>query len=149
MALGITALHLRVADLKFTHNFIICDRLWDTEVLIGTDIQKQFSLSYAWDKEKNCYIQKDGRLLTYTRNCEQKATIGIVKSTLKIPPRHESIVPIKITGHTIKGHMAYFISCKGIECIVPCKGTQLRFSPSSGEITTRHWSQFISYLLVF
>ena len=26
-ALGITALHLRMGDFKFTHNFIICDRL--------------------------------------------------------------------------------------------------------------------------
>ena len=58
--------------------------------------------------EKNCYIQKDGRFFTYTSNCEQKATTGIVKSTLKIPPRHNGIIPIK--GNTIKGHMAYFIS---------------------------------------
>ena len=108
--LGITALQLRIADFKFTHNFIICDRLPDTEILFGIDIQKKFSLSYAWDKEKNCYIQKDGRFLTYTRNCEQKATIEIVKSTLKIPPRHDGVIPIKIKGHTIKGHMAYFIS---------------------------------------
>ena len=77
---------------------------------LGIDIQKKFSLSYAWDKEKNCYIPKDGRFLTYTRNCEQKATIGIVKSTLKIPPRHNAIIPIKVKGHTIRGHMAYFIS---------------------------------------
>ena len=62
------------------------------------------------DKEKNHCIQKDGRFLTYTRNCEQRATIGIVKSTLKIPPRHNGVIPIMITGHTIKGHMAYFIS---------------------------------------
>ena len=47
---------------------------------------------------------------TYTRTCEQKATIGIVKSTLKIPPRHNGVVPIKITGQTIKEHMAYFIT---------------------------------------
>ena len=60
-------------------------------------------------KEKNCYIQKDGRFLTYTQNCEQKATIGIVKSTLKVPPRHNGIIPIKIKGHTIKGHTTYFI----------------------------------------
>ena len=53
---------------------------------------------------------KNGRFLTYTRNCEQKATIGIVKSTLKIPPRHNGIIPIKIKDHTIKGHMAYLIS---------------------------------------
>ena len=45
----------------------------------------------------------------YTRNCEQKATIGIVKTTLKILHRHNGIIPIKIKGHTIKGHMAYFI----------------------------------------
>ena len=25
-ALGMMALHLRIADIKFTHNFIICDR---------------------------------------------------------------------------------------------------------------------------
>ena len=109
-ALGITTLHLRIVDFKFTHNFITCNKLPDTEILFGIDIQKKFSLSYAWDKEKNCYIQKDGRFLTYTQKCEHKATIGIVKSTLKIPPRHNGTILIKIKGHTIKGHMAYFIS---------------------------------------
>ena len=109
-ALGMMALHLRIADFKFTHNFIICNRLQDTIILFGINIQKKISLSYAWDKEKNCFIQKDGRFLIYTRNCEQKAIIRIVKSTLKIPPRHNGIIPIKIKGHTIKGYMAYFIS---------------------------------------
>ena len=69
-ALGMTALHLRIADFKFTHNFIICDRLPDTEIIFGIEIKKKFSLSYAWDKEKNYYMQKDDRFLTYTRNCE-------------------------------------------------------------------------------
>ena len=64
--LGMTALHHRIAEFKFTHNFIICDRLPDTEIIFGIDVQKTFLLSYAWDKEKNCYIQKDGRFLTYT-----------------------------------------------------------------------------------
>ena len=86
MALGITVLHLRILDFKITHNFIICDRLLDTEILFGIDIQIKFSLSHAWGKEKNYYIQNDGRFLTYTKICEQKATIGIVYSTLKIPP---------------------------------------------------------------
>ena len=67
-------------------------------------------LSYAWDQGKNCYIQKEGRFLTYTRNSEQKVNVAIVKSTLKIPPKNNGIVPIKIKGHTIKGHMAYFIN---------------------------------------
>ena len=93
-ALGITALHLRIADFKFTHNFIICNRLPDSELLFGIDSQKKISLSYAWHKEKNCYMQKDGRFLTYIQNCEQKAIIGIVKSTLKIPPRHNGVIPI-------------------------------------------------------
>ena len=88
MALGMPAFHFRISDFKLTHTFIICNRLPDTEILFGIDIQKKNSFSYAWDKEKNCYIQKDNRFLTYTRNCKQKATIGIVKSTLKIPPRH-------------------------------------------------------------
>ena len=92
-----TALHLRIADFKFTHNFVICNRLPDMEIIFGIDIQK-FSLSYAWDKEKNCYIQRDGKFLAYTKNCEQKATIGTVKPSLKILPRHNGVIPVEITG---------------------------------------------------
>ena len=51
-ALGMTDLHLRIAELKFTHNFVIFDRHPDTEIIFGIDIQKKFSLSYAWEKEK-------------------------------------------------------------------------------------------------
>ena len=87
-AVGTIALHLRIAEFKFTHNFIICDQLPETELIFGIDMQRKFSLSYAWDKERNCYIQKEGKFLTYTNNCELKATIGTVKLTLKIPPRH-------------------------------------------------------------
>ena len=105
-----TGLHLRIADFKFTHNFLICDRLPDTEIIIEIDIQKKFSISHAWNKDKNCYTQKDGKFLTYTRNCEQKATIGTVKSTFKILPRHNGVIPIKITGQGIKEQMAYFIT---------------------------------------
>ena len=109
-ALDMTALHLRIADFKFIHNFVIHDRLPDTGLIFGIDIQKKFSISYAWDMAKNCYIQRDGKFLTYARNCEQKATIGIVKSTLKVLLWHNGVVPIKITGQTIKKHMAYFIT---------------------------------------
>ena len=84
--LGMTALHLRIAEFKFTHNFKICNQLPDMELIFGIDIRKKFSISYAWDKEKNCYIQKEGKFLTYTRNCKWKKTIGTVKLTLKILP---------------------------------------------------------------
>ena len=40
-ALGMTALHLRIAEYKFSHTFIICDRLLDTEILFGINIQKK------------------------------------------------------------------------------------------------------------
>ena len=86
LALGATTLHLRIAEFKFTHNFIICDQLPETELIFGINIQRKFSLSYAWDKEKNCYIERDGKFLFYTHACDRMAAIGTVKSTLKIPP---------------------------------------------------------------
>ena len=82
-ALGMAALHLRIAKFKFTHNFIICDQLPDMELIFSIDIPKNKSISYAWDKERNCYIQKEGKFLTYTRNCKQKTAISTVKLTLK------------------------------------------------------------------
>ena len=108
-ALGSMALHLWIAEFKFTHNFIICDQLPETELIFGIDMQKK-SLSYAWDKEKNCYIQRNGKFLVYTHSCDCTATIGTVKSTLKIPPRHNGVIPIKISGPIIKTHMAYFLT---------------------------------------
>ena len=120
VALGSTALHLWIAEFKFTHNFIICNQLSETELIFGIDIQKKFSLSYAWDKEKNCYIQRNRKFLVYTHSCDCMATIGTVKSTLKIPPRHNGVIPIKISQPIIKTHMAYFLQM----AIPPKEGIQ-------------------------
>ena len=109
-ALGATALHLRIAEFKFMHNFIICDQLPETDLIYGIDIQKKFSLSYAWDKERYCYIQRDGKFLVYTHMCDHKATIGTVKSTLRTPPQHNGVMPIQISGPIIEAYMAYFIT---------------------------------------
>ena len=85
-ALGMTALHFRIADFKFTNNFVICDILPHTE-LIFWDRHSEENLHFLHvGQRKYCCIQRDGKFLTYTRNCEQKATIGIVKLTLKILP---------------------------------------------------------------
>ena len=81
-ALGMTALHLRIADFKFTHNFVICNILPDTKLIFGIDVQRKFSISMHETKKK-IVIYRDGKFLTYMRNCKQKTTIGIVKSTLK------------------------------------------------------------------
>ena len=110
MALGSTTLHLWIAEFKFTHNFIIFDQLPETELIFGIDIQKKFSLSYAWDKDKNCYIQWNGKFLVYTQANTCMTTIGTVKSTLKIPPRHNDVVPVKVSGPLITTQMAYFLT---------------------------------------
>ena len=66
------ALHLRIAEFKFTLNFIICDQLPEPELIFGIDTHRKFSISYAWDKEKNCYIQKEGKFLTYTKTVNRR-----------------------------------------------------------------------------
>ena len=78
-AIGATTMHLRIAEFKFTHNFIICDQLPETELILASIFKEIFSLSYAWDKEKNCYIQRDCKFLVYTCTCDHKAMIGTVK----------------------------------------------------------------------
>ena len=35
------ALHLRIAEFKFTHNFIICNQLPETELIFGINIPKK------------------------------------------------------------------------------------------------------------
>ena len=47
--------------------------------------------------------------MTFTHANTQKATIGTVKLTLKIPPRHNGVVLIKISGPLITIHTAHFI----------------------------------------
>ena len=61
-------------------------------------------------RKKNCYIQRNVKFLVYTHTCDCMATIGTVKSTLKIPPRHNGVIPIKISGPIINTHMAYFLT---------------------------------------
>ena len=87
-AIGTMALHLSITEFKFTHNFIIFDQLPETELFLVL-IYKESShylTTYAWDKERNCYIQREGKFLVCTNTCDQKATIGTVKSMLGIPP---------------------------------------------------------------
>ena len=108
--LGSTALHLHSVDFKFTHKFIICNQLPDTELIFRIDIQKMFSLSYTWDKDQQCYIQQNGRFMAFTHATTQKATIGTVKSTLKILPRYNGVVPIRISRPLITTDTAHFIT---------------------------------------
>ena len=94
-AIGATALHLRIAEFKFTHNFIICDQLPETEFIFGIDIQRKFLLSYAWDRERNCYIQREGKCLVYMHVCDHKSTIGTVNEHLEYHPNTRVSYPLR------------------------------------------------------
>ena len=56
-------------------------------------------------------IHTEGRLiLTYIRNCEQQHNTAVVKSPLKIPPRHNGIIPVTIRGNNLKVPMGHLIN---------------------------------------
>ena len=71
MALGMTALHLRIAEFKFTHNFIICDRLPETEIILALMYKTNFHYHMFGTKR---------RIATYKRTTDfsQKGTICYV-----------------------------------------------------------------------
>ena len=48
--------------------------------------------------------------MTYARNGAQQHNIIVVRSTLKIPPRHNGIIPITKKGCNLKVPVGYFIS---------------------------------------
>ena len=80
-SLGKATLPHHIKNFKFSHTFIICDKLPENDHLFGIDIQKRYSLSYSWDMEKQLFIQKESSLY-YNRNYEQQHNIAVVKSTL-------------------------------------------------------------------
>ena len=108
--LGKATFHLHIAYFNFSCTFIISDKLPETDILFCMDIQKRYSLLYCWDSGKQTSQMKEGSFFTYTRNCEQQHKTTVVESTLRIPPRHNGIILIKIKGHNLKDPVAYFIS---------------------------------------
>ena len=64
---GMTALHLRIADFKFTHHIVLCDRLPDTEVILELTFKRsfQFHMLGTWikivtykEKKSSLHIQE-------------------------------------------------------------------------------------------
>ena len=109
-SIGKATLHLWIVDFKFSHTFKICNRLLITDFLFSIDLQKWHSLSYCWDSDTHLFIQREGSFLAYKRNREDLCNTALVKSMLKMPPRHNRLVPIKIKGHNLEDQVAYFIS---------------------------------------
>ena len=44
LSLGKETLHLYIANFKFSHTLIICDKLPETDILFGIDFQKKYTL---------------------------------------------------------------------------------------------------------
>ena len=55
LSLGKAALHLYIANFKFSHTFVICGKLSETDIF-DIDIQKRYSLSYSWDSDTQLFI---------------------------------------------------------------------------------------------
>ena len=100
--IGKSTLLLWIADFKFSHTLIFCNRSPETDFLFDIDLEKQCSLSYCWDSNKYLFIQREGSFLAYTRNREDLHNVAVVISTLKIPSRNNGSVPIRIKGHNLK-----------------------------------------------
>ena len=83
--MGKVTLQLYIANCKFSHTFIICNRLQESDFFFGIDLQKWYSLSSCWDSDRHLFIQREGLFLTYTSNKGDLHSIAVVKSTLKIP----------------------------------------------------------------
>ena len=60
-------LHLK--NLRVTHHFIVVESLM-TDIILGIDFQREYSISYDWDEEKQCYIRYKGKFLCYTEDME-------------------------------------------------------------------------------
>ena len=108
--MGKATLHLQTADFKFSHTFFICDRLPEADFLFGISQQKRYSLFYCWDSHRHFFIQREGSFLTYIINKEDLYNIALVKSTLKIPPKHNGTTPITIKGHNLQDQVTHFIN---------------------------------------
>ena len=108
--LGSTALHLHIADFKFMHNFIICNQLPDMQLISVLTYRRSSHYLMLGIRTNNAIYNKNGRFFTFTHATTQKATIDTVKSTLKIPPRHNGVALIKISGPLITTHTAHFVT---------------------------------------
>ena len=61
-------------------------------------------------KTSNAIYNANGKFPAFTHTTTHKTTIGTIKSTLKIPPRHNGVVPIKVSGPLIPTDTAHFVT---------------------------------------
>ena len=84
--IGHATITLHLKNLRVTHHFIIVKSLM-TDVILGIDFQREYQISYDWDKEKQCYIRHNGQFLCYTEDMESGINRVSIAKTIHIPPR--------------------------------------------------------------
>ena len=83
--IGHTTITLHLKNLRVTHHFIIVESLM-TDVILGIDFQREYKISYDWDKEKWCYIRHNGQFLCYMEDMKSGINRVSVANTIWIPP---------------------------------------------------------------
>ena len=58
--IGTTALHLRIAEFKFTHDFIICDRLLEMELILASTYKENFHYHTQGTEKEIVTFKKKG-----------------------------------------------------------------------------------------
>ena len=99
-------LHLK--NLRVTHHFIVVKSLM-TDVILGTDFQREYRISYDWDEENQCYIRHKGQFLCDMEDMESGINRVSVTKTIRIPPKHNGATSVPIKEHDIKTPTACFI----------------------------------------
>ena len=105
-------LHLK--NLRVTHHFIIVKSLM-TDIILGTDFQREYQISYDWDEEKRCYIRHNGQFLCYMEDMESGINKVSIVKTIRIPPRHNGAISVSVRGHNIKTPTTCFIRSQYME----------------------------------
>ena len=89
-------------------NLIVVKSLM-TDIILGIDFQREYRISYDWDKEKWCYIRHNGQFLCYTKDMESGINSVSVVKTICITPRHNGAISVSIRGHNFKTPTTCFI----------------------------------------
>ena len=106
--IGHATITIHLKNLRVTHHFIVVESLM-TDVILGIDFQREYRISYDWDEEKQCYIRYKGQFLCYTEDMESGINRVSIAKTIRIPPKHNTVISVSIKGHDIKTPTACFI----------------------------------------
>ena len=92
---GHATITIHLKNLRVTHHFIVVESLM-TDLILGIDFQREYRISYDWDKDKRCYIRHKGHFLCYTEDMELGINWVSIAKTIHIPPKHNGAISVSI-----------------------------------------------------